>query len=136
MMRLLIAGDNPTAKALRGYLARHDFHLTNHAPDYTVRIDEDPSALRPSLDGILSELEQAILRHLRKQTATPIEIHNASGVESDREVRIVAPAAEEERRAVEVAVFRALLEISGQKDAGGAREKRRWWSAVIPRKTK
>ena len=135
-MRLLIAGDNPTAKALRGYLARHDFHLTNHAPDYTVRIDEDPSALRPSLDGILSELEQAILRHLRKQTATPIEIHNASGVESDREVRIVAPAAEEERRAVEVAVFRALLEISGQKDAGGAREKRRWWSAVIPRKTK
>jgi|SRR6266436_889843 hypothetical protein len=136
MMRLLIAGDNPTAKALRGYLARHDFHLTNHAPDYTVRIDEDPSAVRPSLDGILSELEQAILRHLRKQTATPIEIHNASGVESDREVRIVAPAAEEERRAVEVAVFRALLEISGQKDAAGAREKRRWWSAVIPRKTK
>ena len=136
MMRLLIAGDNPTAKALRGYLARHDFNLTNHAPDYTVRIDEDPSAVRPSLDGILSELEQAILRHLRKQTATPIEIHNASGVESDREVRIVAPAAEEERRAVEVAVFRALLEISGQKDAAGAREKRRWWSAVIPRKTK
>jgi len=136
MMRLLIAGDNPTAKALRGYLARHDFHLTNHAPDYTVRIDEDPSAVRPSLDGILSELEQAILRHLRKQTATPIEIHNASGVESDREVRIVTPAAEEERRAVEVAVFRALLEISGQKDAAGAREKRRWWSAVIPRKTK
>ena len=135
-MRLLIAGDNPTAKALRGYLARHDFHLTNHAPDYTVRIDEDPSAVRPSLDGILSELEQAILRHLRKQTATPIEIHNASGVESDREVRIVTPAAEEERRAVEVAVFRALLEISGQKDAAGAREKRRWWSAVIPRKTK
>ena len=80
MMRVLIAGDNPTAKALRGYLARHDFHLTNHAPDYTVRIDEDPSAVRPSLDGILSELEQAILRHLRKQTATPIEIHNASGV--------------------------------------------------------
>ena len=135
-MRLLIAGDNPTAKALRGYLARHDFHLTNYSPDYTVRIDEDPSAVRPSLDGILSELEQAILRHLRKQTATPIEIHNASGVESDREVRIIAPAAEEERRAVEVAVFRALLEISGQKDAAGAREKRRWWSAVIPRKTK
>ena len=42
MMRILIAGDNPTAKALRGYLARHDFHLTSYAPDYTVRIDEDP----------------------------------------------------------------------------------------------
>src|SRR5882724_2908266 len=136
MMRLLIAGDNPTAKALRGYLARHDFHLTNHAPDYTVRIDEDPSAVRPSLDSVHGELEQAILRHLRKQTATPIEIHNAGGVESDREVRIVTPPAEEERRAIELAVFRALLEISGQKEAADAREKRQWWSAMIPRKTK
>jgi hypothetical protein len=33
-MRILIAGDNPTAKALRGYLARHDFYLTSHAADY------------------------------------------------------------------------------------------------------
>ena len=136
MMRVLIAGDNPTAKALRGYLARHDFHLTSHAPDYTVRIDEDPSALRPSLDSVHGELEQAILRHLRKQTVTAIEIHNSSGVASDREVRIVAPPAEEERRAIEVAVFRALLEIAGQKEAAGVREKRRWWSAMIPRKTK
>jgi len=57
-------------------------------------------------------------------------------VESDREVRIVAPPAEEERRAIELAVFRALLEISGQKEAADAREKRQWWSAMIPRKTK
>ena len=135
-MRVLIAGDNSTAKALRGYLARHDFHLTSHAPDYTVRIDEDPSAVRPALDSVHCELEQAILRHLRKQTVTRIEIHNASGVASDREVRIVAPPAEEERRAVEVAVFRALLEISGQKEAAGTREKRRWWTAMIPRKAK
>ena len=131
-MRILIAGDNPTAKALRGYLARHDFHLTSHAPDYTVRIDENPSAVRPSLESVHSELEQAILRHLRKQTVTPIEIHHASGVASGREVRIVAPPAEEERRAIEVAVFRALLEISGQKDAADTREKRPWWTAVIP----
>src|SRR5207245_5328999 len=102
-MRVLIAGDNPSAKALRGHLARHDFHLTSHAPDYTVRLDEEPGAVRPSLAGIPGELEQAILRHLRKQTATTIEIHNANGMATDREVRIVAPAAEEERRAVEVA---------------------------------
>lgn len=133
-MRILVAGDNPTAKALRGYLARHDFHLTNHAPDYTVRIDEDPNGVRPSLAGIPCELEQTILRHLRKQTATPIEIHSLTGVQSDREVRIVAPPVEEERHAVEVAVFRALLEISGQKDAAQASERRPWWTRMIPRK--
>jgi hypothetical protein len=135
-MRILVAGDNPTAKALRGYLARHDFHLTNHAPDYTVRIDEDPGAVRPSLAGNSCELEQKILRHLRKQTATPIEIHNPTGGQSDREVHIVAPPVEEERRAVEVAVFRALLEISGQKHVAHASEKRRWWTRLIPRKTR
>ena len=119
-MRIRVEGDNPTAKALRGYLARHDFHLTVHAPDYTVHIDEDPAAVRPSLAGMPCELEQTILRHLRKQTGTPIEIHSPAGVKSDREVRLVAPPVEEERHAVEVAVFRALLEISGQKDAAQA----------------
>jgi len=135
-MRILIAGDNPTAKALRGCLARHDFHLTAHAPDYMVHIDEDPAAARPSLAGISCELEHAIQRHLRKQTATPIEIHNPTGNQTDREVRIVAPPAEEERHAVEVAVFRALLEISGQKDAAQASERRPWWTRMIPRKTR
>ncbi len=135
-MRIRIEGDNPTAKALRGYLARHDFHLTAHAPDYTLYLDEDPGAARPSLAGIPCELEQAILRHLRKQTATPIEIRNPAGGESDREVRIVAPPVEEERHAVEVAVFRALLEISGQKEAADAGEKRRWWTRLISRKTR
>ncbi len=135
-MRILILGDNPTAKALRGYLARHDFHLTNHAPDYTVHIDEDESAARPWLTGIPCELEQAILRHLRKQAATPIEIHSPTGVESDREVRIVAPPVEEERRAIEVAVFRALLEISGQHEAADINKKRRWWTRLTPRKTR
>jgi len=135
-MRILIEGDNPTAKALRGYLARHDFHLTNHEPDYTVHIDEDEGAIRPSLAGITCELDQAILRHLRIQTATSIEIHNPTGSESDREVRIVTPAAEEYRRAVEVSVFRALLEISGQQPAADTNKRRRWWTHMIPRKTK
>jgi len=135
-MRILIEGDNPTAKALRGYLARHDFHLINHAPDYTVRIDEDAGATRLSLAAMPGELDQTILHHLRKQTAAPIEIHNANGVASERELRIVTPVAEEQRRAVEVAVFRALLEISGQKDAAAGGEKRRWWTRMIQRKTR
>ena len=134
-MRVHVTGDGPAAKALRGYLARHDFHLTDHAADLTVRIEEDPGVVRPLLASVHGELEQAILRHLRKQTTTPIEIHTAAGVGSDRAVRIVVPPIEPERRAVEVSVFRALLEISGQQDrtAGGQRP---WWKAWIPRKTK
>lgn len=128
-MRVLIAGDCVTAKALRGYLARHDFHLTRHAPDFTVRIEEQAGAVRPLIAGIPGELEQAILRHLRKQTATPIEFHPAPGGET-RAVRIVVPPQEEERRAVELSVFRALLEVSGQ------REKLPWWKALFSRKTK
>jgi hypothetical protein len=112
-MRVLIAGDCVTAKALRGYLARHDFHLTSHAPDFALRIEEQPDAVRPLIAAIPGELEQAILRHLRKQT-----------------VCIVVPPHENERRAVEVSVFRALLEVSGQ------REKLPWWKTMFSRKTK
>jgi hypothetical protein len=129
-MRVLIAGDCVTAKALRGYLTRHDFHLTSHAPDFTVRIEEDSGAVRPLIAAIAGDLEQAILRHLRKQTATPIELHPAAGEEASRAVRIVVPPDESERRAVEVSVFRALLEVSGQ------REKLPWWKALFSRKTK
>ena len=132
-MRIHIQGDCPTAKALRGYLARHDFHLTDFAPDLTVRIEENAEAVRPALDSIHCELEQTILRHLRAQTATPIEIHTAGGVESDHKVRIVVPPDERERHAIETAVFRALLEISKQKVKSSTRG---WWGRFIPRKTK
>ena len=129
-MRVLIAGDCATANVLRGYLARHDFYLTGHAPDFAVLIEEQSGAVRPLIAAVPGELEQAILRHLRKQTSTPIEIHTTGRDVVDRAVRIVVPANEPERRAVEVSVFRALLEVSGQK------EKRRWWAALFSRKTK
>jgi hypothetical protein len=131
-MRVLVSGDSPTAKALRGNLARHDFHLTGHFPDFTVWIEEQAGLARPLLDSVHCELEQAILRHLRKQTITPVEIHTAGGIGSDREVRIVVPPVEEERRAVEVGVFRALLELSGQTQTAD----KSWWRALIRRNTK
>ena len=128
-MRVLIAGDCATAKAVRGYLARHDFHLTSHAPDFTVRIEEQSGAVRPLIAAVPGDFEHAILRHLRKQTATPIELHPASGGNTQT-VGIVVPPLEEERRAVEMSVFRALLEVSGQ------RERFPWWKALFSRKTK
>jgi hypothetical protein len=130
MVRVLITGDCVTAKTLRGYLARHDFHLTNHAPDFVVHIEEQAGAVRPLIAAMPGELEQAILRHLRKQTVTPIEIHNADSAGASRAVRIVVPPHEGERRAVEMSVFRALLEVSGQQ------AKLPWWKALYPRKTK
>jgi len=126
-MRVLIAGDCVTAKALRGYLARHHFHLTNYAPDFAVSIEEQSGAVRPRIAAIPGELEQAILRHLRKQTATLIELQSVGGSEGDRAVRIVVPPHEGERRAVEISVFRALLEVSGQ------REKLPWWKTLFYR---
>jgi hypothetical protein len=134
MVRILVAGDCPTAKALRGHLARHDFHLTEHDADLTVRIEEDAGAIRPVVDSVPCEMDQAILRHLRKQTVTPIELHTAGGVESDRVVRIVVPPIEEERRAVEISVFRALLEISGQRDQAARQTKSLWWKGWMFRK--
>ncbi len=132
-MRVLIAGDGPTAKALRGQLARHDFHLTSYHPHMTIRIEEPPDAMmRPLLDGVGGELEWAILRHLRRQTSTPIEIHTAGDVQSSEEVRIVVPPVEEERRAVEVAAFRALLELSGQSQMA----RKPWWKFLLSRKTR
>jgi len=131
-MRVLISGDGPTAKALRGLLARHDFHLTSHHPHLTIRIEESPDAKRPVLDSVDGELERAILRHLRRQTSMPVEIHTACGVQSVEEVGIVVPPVEQERRAVEVAAFRALLELSGQSRT----VRKPWWRFLLSRKTK
>ncbi len=123
-MRIHIPGECPAAKAVRGYLRRQDFHITNFRPDWTVRIEEQPGLTQPVLDSIHCELDQAILRHLRKQTATPITIQTAGGVESDREVRILVPPVEAERKAVEVSVFRALLEMANQQEASSAASRR------------
>ena len=130
-MRVRITGECATAKGLRGQLARHDFHLTSHHPHLTVQLEESPDAERHVLDGVGGEIERAILRHLRRQTNTPIEIRTAGGVQSDQEVLMVVPPKEEERRAAEIAVFRALLEISGQGTAP-----KPWWKFQLARKTK
>ena len=117
-MRINLTGDCPTAKALRGYLGKHDFHLTDHQPDWIVHIEEPEGMTRPSLDGLGGELEQAILRHLRKQMATTVEVETGRTVSSEREIRVRVPGNEINRRAVEIGVFRGLLELSS---------KPRWW---------
>ena len=130
-MRVRIVGDCPTAKALRGQLARHDFHLTSHHPHLTIYMEEPAGAGRHVLTSVGGELERAILHHLRRQTGTPIEIHTAGVVESDA-VRMIVPPIEEEQRAAETAAFRALLEISGQSRMAP----KPWWKFRLSRKTK
>jgi hypothetical protein len=133
-MRIQVTGDCPTAKALRGYLRRHDFHLTGHAPDWIVHIEEPEGTAMPVLDSAGGELEQAILRHLRKQATHSIEIHTGRTVSSEREIRILVPPAEEDRKAVEIGVFRGLLEIAKQRESSMLSPSR-WWKTFIQRKT-
>jgi hypothetical protein len=128
-MRIHITGECPTAKTLRGYLRKHDFHVTGHEPDWVVHIEEPEGATRPALDSVGGELEQAILRHLRKQTASVIEVHTARTVSSEREIRVLVPPNEMDRKAVETGVFRGLLEIAKQ-DVSSNPSQTRWWTRL------
>src|SRR5438270_3378794 len=132
-MRIQVTGDCSTAKALRGYLRKHDFHLTEHQPDWIVYIEEPEGTLQLVLDSAGGELERAILHHLRKQTAGPIEIHTGRTLSSEREIRILVPPAEQDRKAVETGVFRGLLEIAKQHQ-GNQPSPSRWWKTFIQRK--
>ena len=134
-MRINVTGECPAAKALRGYLCKHDFHLTDHAPDWTVHIEEPEDATTLALDGVGGELEQALLRHIRKQTSSAIEIHTARMVTSEREIRILVPRSETDRKAVETGVFRGLLEIAKQ-DSSSKPSRSRWWTTMMQRNPK
>ena len=134
-MRIHVTGECPTAKALRGYLRKHDFHVTGYQPDWIVHIEEPEGATQPVLDSAGGELERAILRHLRKQTASAIEIHTARTVSSEREIRILVPPGEADRKAIETGVFRGLLEIAHQ-DVSSKPSQSRWWGNIIQRKPK
>jgi hypothetical protein len=131
MMRICVTGECPASKALRGYLCKHDFYLTDQAPDWTVHIEESEDTVRLTLDSTGGELEQALLRHIRKQTSSAIEIHTARTVSSEREIRIVAPLSETDRKAVETGVLRGLLEITKQ-DLNRKPWWSQWWTTMMP----
>jgi hypothetical protein len=124
-MRIHVTGECPAAKALRGYLCKHDFHLTGHEPDWVVHIEEAAGLV---IDGAGGELEQAVLRHVRKLTATPVEIRTARTVSGDREIRILVPPQEADRKAIETAVFRGLLELAKQ---GLTAQASPWWKTIL-----
>lgn len=133
-MRIHISGECAAAKAVRGYLRRHDFHVTAHAPDWVIHMEESAAA-GPAVDGVGGELEQAILKHVRKQTASAIELRTAQTGMSDREVRILIPALEAERKAIETGVFRAVLEVAKQGTRGGP-SRFGWWKTILKGKSK
>jgi len=132
MMRISVTGECPAAKALRGYLCKHDFHLTHHAPDWIVHIEEPEGAATLTLDSAGGELEQVLLRHIRKQTSSAIELHTARSVSSEREIRILVPSTDSDRKAVETGVFRGLLEIAKQ-DSNNNPSQPRWWTRMMRR---
>ena len=133
-MRISVTGECAAAKALRGYLCKHDFHLTDHAPDWIVHIEEPEGATTVTLDSAGGELEQALLRHIRKQTSSAIEIHTPLA-SSEREIRIGVPRSETDRKAVETGVFRGLLEIAKQ-DLNSKPSWSGWWTKMRQRNLK
>jgi len=58
-MRIHVTGECPTAKALRGYLRKHDFHVTGHHPDWVVHIEEPEGATKPVLAAWLGAVDRA-----------------------------------------------------------------------------
>ena len=134
-MRINVTGECPAAKALRGYLCKHDFHLTGHAPDWIVHIEEPEGATTLALDSAGGDLEQVLLRHIRKQTSSAIEIHTGRLVSSEREIRIQVPRSETDRKAVEIGVFRGLLEMTKQ-DLKSKPSRWRWWTTKTQRNPK
>jgi len=133
-MRIHVSGECAAAKALRGYLRKHDFHLTAHAPDWVIHMEETAAGI-PAVAGVGGELEQAILKHMRKQTAGSIELRTAREGMSDREVRVLVPAGDQESKAVETGVFRAVLEVAKQSVSNGP-SRFGWWKTILKGKSK
>jgi len=69
-----------------------------------------------------------VLRHVRDLTVVPETLGPPHRVQVDRALRVVLPAIEAERRAVEIAVYRAVLELS-------APGRKNWWSRWFEKKT-
>ena len=113
-MRINLTGDGPAATALRGYLGAHGIELTDRNPEWTIRIEDGAGGT--SIEGPGGELDLAMLRHLRKQITGDVE--TGLPVSGRREIRVRVRAVEADQRAVEIGVFRGLLEINS---------KPRWW---------
>lgn len=116
-MRILISGNNDTAKAVRAQLAA-TFALVESSqdnPDYAVEI-EHGAGRRIIFDSIDCPLEAHIYGHIRQLTAVPIETHTEGGKQSPRELKIIVPNSREVQDAVAKGVLRGFLDLFNKGD--------------------
>jgi len=72
---------------------------------------------------------------MRKQTAGSIELRTAREGMSDREVRVLVAAGDQESKAVETGVFRAVLEVAKQSVSNGP-SRFGCWKTILKGKSK
>jgi hypothetical protein len=108
MLRVIINGDNDTAKAVRGILLQGGFVVTTRLARLELTIEE-ADIPEPVLDGVDSELERQLLAAIADRTPSGrVLIQRSGGIRSDQAMRIVVPAVDEERVAMETAILRGL----------------------------
>jgi hypothetical protein len=108
MLRIIVNGDNDTAKAVRGILLQGGFVVTTQLARLELTIEE-ADIPEPVLDGVDGELERQLLAAIADQSPSGrVLIQRKGGNRSDQVMRIIVPAVDEERVAIETAVLRAL----------------------------
>ncbi len=124
-MRIKVIGECESARALRGLLKLGGLAVVNVLPGdggvkpplhggLVISLEESAPGLDIHFDSVDSDLERLVLKHVTQLTARPVRVDRQGGqVHSDRELRIVVPAQERERIAVEYGVLRGLLEMMG-----------------------
>ena len=120
-MRIAVVGTGNTANALRVNLRMAKFAVVESRADYTV-IVEETSVPGVVFDSVDCPMETEILRAVRKLTKGRVEIQTAGGTRSDRDVRIEVGPGEQERRAVEIGVYRGLSRFMKMPEARVS-----WW---------
>lgn len=114
-MRVNVTGSADSAKALTGTLSAAGFLVSDFMPSYTVIVeDAEEGEGVIKVDSVHCALDSFLVRHLRPLTATPVLLQTAGGIQTDNTIRIYVPRRDLDRKAVETAVLRALLEITRQ----------------------
>ncbi len=108
MLRVIVHGENDTAKAVRGVLLQGGFVVTDNLARLELTIDEG-SVAEPVLDGVDGELERHLLSAIADLTPSGrVLIQRQGGNRSDSAMRITVPTSDAERVAMETAILRAL----------------------------
>ncbi len=128
-MKIHVVGHCDAAKVVKGYLEYAGIQVSDHFPTFTIHLDQRDTAY-VIVDGVDSELERNVINCIAElleqhRIEKPVALHRSGGIQTDREIRVVAPEEEREAAAVELGVFRGILRTLGRKGA------QPWWKKFL-----